>query len=113
MYLAWWMWVLLVEVTLSLICNFNFRQMLYIHAADRGYFGNSGATLAAKNNKICRCGMGKQLKVDMPILTCIFFTFNCLTLTSKMHFMKFYPEVASCLLSRGKRKDAPLGMRLL
>ena len=35
--------------------QFNFRQMLYIHAADRGYFGNSGATLAAKNNKICRC----------------------------------------------------------
>ena len=30
-----------------------------------------------------------------------------------MHFVKFHPEVASCLLSRGKRKDAPLGMRLL
>ena len=53
------------------------------------------------------------LKVDMPILTCIFFTFNWLTLTSEMHFMKFHPEVASCLLSRGKRKYAPLGMRLL
>ena len=44
------------------------------------------------------------LKVDMPIQTCIFFTFNWLTLTSEMHFVKFHPEVASCLLSRGKRK---------
>ena len=49
----------------------------------------------------------------MPILTCIFFTFNWLTLTSEMHFVKFHPMVASCLLSRGKRKYAPLGMRLL
>ena len=54
-----------------------------------------------------------QLKVDMPILTCIYFTFNWLTLTSEMHFVKFHPEVASCFLSRGKRKCAPLGMRLL
>ena len=54
-----------------------------------------------------------SLKVDMPILTCIFFTFNWLTLTSEMHFVKFHPVVASCLLSRGKRKYAPLGMRLL
>ena len=30
-----------------------------------------------------------------------------------MYFMKFHPEVATCLLSRGKRKSAPLGMRLL
>ena len=49
----------------------------------------------------------------MPILICIFFTFNWLTLTSEMYFVKFHPEVASCLLSRGKRKYAPLGMRLL
>ena len=49
----------------------------------------------------------------MPILACICFTFNWLTLTSEMHFVKFHPEVASCLLSRGKRKYAPLGMRLL
>ena len=54
-----------------------------------------------------------NLKVDMPILTCIFYTFDWLTLTSEMHFVKFHPEVASCLLSRGKRKYAPLGMRLL
>ena len=54
-----------------------------------------------------------RLKVDVPILTCIFFTFNWLTLTSEMHFVKFHPVVASCLLSRGKRKYAPLGMRLL
>ena len=53
------------------------------------------------------------LKMDMLILTCIFFTFNWLTLTSEMHFVKFHHEVASCLLSRGKRKYAPLGMRLL
>ena len=53
------------------------------------------------------------LKVDVPTLTCIFYTFNWLTLTSEMHFVKFHPEVASCLLSRGKRKYAPLGMRLL
>ena len=30
-----------------------------------------------------------------------------------MHFVKFHPEVASCLLSRGKRKYATLGMRLI
>ena len=30
-----------------------------------------------------------------------------------MHFVKFHPEVASCLLSRGKRMYVPLGMRLL
>ena len=54
-----------------------------------------------------------QLKMDVPILTYIFCTFNCLTLTSEMHFSKFHPQVASCLLSRGKRKYAPLGMRLL
>ena len=54
-----------------------------------------------------------DLKVDMPILTCKFFTFNWLTLTSEMHFVKFHPDVASCLLSRGKGKYAPLGMRLL
>ena len=49
----------------------------------------------------------------MPILTCIFFTFNWLTLTFEIHFVKFHPEVASCLLSRGKRKYAPLGKRLI
>ena len=53
------------------------------------------------------------LQVDVPILTCIFFTFNWLTLTSQMHFVKFHREVASCLLSRSKRKYVPLGMRLL
>ena len=52
-------------------------------------------------------------KGGMPILTSIFFTFNWLTLTYEMHFVTFHPEVASCLLSRGKRKYAPLGMRLL
>ena len=55
----------------------------------------------------------RTLKVDMPILTCIFFTSNWLNLTSEMHFVKFHPEVASCLLSRGTKKYAPLGMRLI
>ena len=69
--------------------------------------------------KKCKIGKGNlylnenQLKVDMPILICIFFSFNWLTLTSEMHFVKFHPVVAFCLLSRGKRKYAPLGMRLL
>ena len=51
--------------------------------------------------------------LSILILTCIFFPFNWLTLTSEMHFAKFHPEVTSCLLSRGKRKYVPLGMRLL
>ena len=40
------------------------------------------------------CGDHKLygLKVDMPTLTCIFFTFYWLTLTSEMHFVKFHPE---------------------
>ena len=57
-------------------------------------------TLArGKKGRFCH---SPHLKVDMPILTCIFFTFNWLTLTSEMHFVKFHPEVASCLLSRDK-----------
>ena len=53
-----------------------------------------------------------QLKVDVPILPCVFYTFNWLTLTSEMYFVRFHPEVTSCLLSRGKTKYATLGMRL-
>ena len=49
----------------------------------------------------------------MSILTCIFSLLIELTLTSEMHFVKFHPEVGFCLLSRGKRKNATLGMRLL
>ena len=41
------------------------------------------------------------------------FTFDWLALTSETHFVKFHPEVTSCLLSRGKRKYATLGMRLI
>ena len=52
------------------------------------------------------------LKVDVPILPCVFYTFNWLTMTSEMHFVRFHPEVTSCLLSRGKTKYATLGMRL-
>ena len=54
-----------------------------------------------------------MLKVDVPILPCVFYTFNWLTLTSEMYFVTFHPEVTSCLLSRGKTKYATLGMRLL
>ena len=53
-----------------------------------------------------------NLKVDVPILPCVFYTFNWLTLTSEMYFVRFHPEVTSCLLSRGKTKYATLGMRL-
>ena len=69
--------------------------------------------ILARTIKYKECLKNNFLKVDMPILTCIFFTFNWLTLTSEKHFVKFHPEVASYLLSRGKRKYAPLGMRLL
>ena len=48
----------------------------------------------------------------MPILPCVFYTFNWLTLTSEMYFVRFHPEVTSCLLFRGKTKYATLGMRL-
>ena len=48
----------------------------------------------------------------MPILPCVFYTVNWLTLTSEMYFVRFHPEVTSCLLSRGKTKYATLGMRL-
>ena len=48
----------------------------------------------------------------MPILPCVFCTFNWLTLTSEMYFVRFHPEVTSCLLSRGKTKYATMGMRL-
>ena len=56
--------------------------------------------------------MTVDLKVDVPILTCIFYTFNWLTLTSKMHFVKFHPEELLFTFQRQK-KYAPLGMRLL
>ena len=72
-----------------------------------GRYHNYMCHICAKDFQI------QTLKMDMPILTCICFPFNWLTLTSEMHFVKFHPEVTSCLLSRGKRKYAPLGMRLL
>ena len=53
-----------------------------------------------------------MLKVDVPILPCVVYTFNWLTLTSEMYFVRFHPEVTSCLLSRGKTTYATLGMRL-
>ena len=36
----------------------------------------------------------------MPILKCIFFTLNWLTLTSEMHFVKFHSKVASCFQAK-------------
>ena len=57
------------------------------------------------------CSMG-NLKVDMPILPCVFYTFHWLTLTHGMYFVRFHLEVTSCLLSRGKTKCATLGMKL-
>ena len=50
---------------------------------------------------------------DVPILICIFFTLNWLTLTPKTHFVEFYLKVASYVLSWGKNKYVTLGMRLL
>ena len=57
----------------------------------------------------------KSLKVDMHILTCIFsllidwpWPLKCILWRFTLRYI-----VASCLLSRGKRKYAPLGMRLL
>ena len=38
-----------------------------------------------------------SLKVDVPILPCVFYTFSWLTLTSEMYFVRFHPEVTSCL----------------
>ena len=61
----------------------------------------------------CKSSQGQHvLKVDVPILPCVFYTFNWLTLTSEMYFVRFHPEVTSCLLFRGKTKYATLGMRL-
>ena len=51
------------------------------------------------------------LKMDMPILTCIFFTFNWLTLTSEMHFV-VSPWGSFLFTLQRQRKYAPLGMRL-
>ena len=39
-------------------------------------------------------GPKTSLKMDMPILTCIFFTFNWLTLTSEMYFKKLFSGIA-------------------
>ena len=60
----------------------------------------------------CTSVLNWHLKVDVPILPCVFYTFNWLILTSEMYFVRFHPEVTSCLLSRGKTKYATLGMRL-
>ena len=77
------------------------------------WFGLGLPSLATCQDMLAVLPMLFTLKVDVPILTCIFFTFNWLTLTSEIHFVKLHPEVASCLLSRGKRMYVPLGMRLL
>ena len=67
-------------------------------------------------NEQCICmilGSHKQISLkDGSAHSNMHITFNLLTLTSEMHFVKFHPEVV-CLLTRGQRKYAPLGMRLL
>ena len=45
----------------------------------------------------------------VELLGCAHFNID-FQLISKMHFLKFHHEVVSCLLSRGKRKYAPLGI---
>ena len=56
-----------------------------------------------------------MLKVDVPILPCVFtistdwpWLLKCIL----WGFSAFHPDVTSCLLSRGKTKYATLGMRL-
>ena len=50
--------------------------------------------------------------MDGHISPSVFFFFKWLTLTSKMHFMRCRPEVASCSFSSDERRYATLGMRL-
>ena len=45
-----------------------------------------------------------MFKEDVPILTCVFFTLNWLTLTPGTHFVQFYLKVASYFLLWGKNK---------
>ena len=49
------------------------------------------------------------LKVDMPILTCIFFTFNWLTLTSEMRFWSFTLRYLLVYSSEAKESMHPWG----
>ena len=50
-----------------------------------------------------------ELKGRYAHFNILFSPLNWLTQTSEMYFVKFHREVASCLLSRGKRKYAPRG----
>ena len=78
-----------------------------LHSRYNFIFGRISCTLGSNMRVI-----SLRLKVDVPILPCVFYTFEWLTLTSEMYFVRFHPEVTSCLLSRGKTKYATLGMRL-
>ena len=53
------------------------------------------------------------LKEVVPILTCVVYTLNWLTLTPKTHFAQFYLKITFYFLSWGKNKYVTLGMRLL
>ena len=112
-----------IMITLSIVvCCCGKQANIWLYLPPSTCFDGFQPKLGHRCNRgtlICWLGQRSQskikrhLKVDMPILTCIFFTLDWLTLTSEMHFVKFHSEVTSCLLSRGKRKYAPLGMRLL
>ena len=54
-----------------------------------------------------------SLKGVVPILTCVFYTLNWLTLTPETHFAQFYLKVSFYFLSWAKNKYVTLGMRLL
>ena len=53
-----------------------------------------------------------DLKVHMPNLTCIFYTFNWLTLTSEMHFCEVSPWGSFLFSLQRQRKVCTPGMRL-
>ena len=101
--------IITIILLLSILLHFLAKTHLWLNA----YNFILQLTLEVASWFLYMASVYNNLKVDMPILTCIFITFNWLTLTSEMHFVKFHPEVASSLLSRGKRKYAPLGMRVI
>ena len=112
------MWVLfnIFEIAFfwkCFMCTF-IRKVIYPVFLRSSYITTAPKlTILTHDSYVARVQNSEGLKVDMPILSCKFFTNDWLTLTSDMHFVKFHPELVSCLLSRGKRKYAPLGMRLI
>ena len=66
-----------------------------------------------KIDKVQKCPLLLYFKDGCAHFNMHIIHFYWLTVPSEMHFVRFHPEVASCLLSRGKKKYASLGMRLL